>query len=350
MTQERPLVLVVDDDQQHRDILLDLLALQGYETLAVDNGEKALQTIPEHMPDLVLLDVEMPGMSGFEVVKRLKQGSATASVPVIMITGRSDRRSRLRSLESGAEDYLTKPFDPIELQARIRNHIRLKQYRDMLSDFNRSLEQRVRERTRQLQDACRETIHLLTSAAEYRDENTGSHVRRISHFTAALARAMKMDDDFVDNIFYASPMHDIGKIGIPDSILVKEGPLSQEEWAVMKTHTTLGKRILERGVFPYVRMGAVIAETHHECWDGSGYPAGLKGEQIPLESRIMLLCDQYDALRSPRPYKPAFDHEHVIKILREGDGRTTPDQFCPAVIEVFEGCTDEFDLIYSRNF
>lgn len=349
MTNGKALVLVVDDDRQHREILLDLLTRHGYEALDADNGEKALEMVPAHLPDLVLLDVEMPGMSGYEVVRRLKDDGATASIPVIMITGLADRRSRIRSLESGAEDYLSKPVDPTELRARIRNHIRLKQYGDMLSDFNRSLEERVQERTTQLREANRETIHLLTSAAEYRDENTGAHVSRISHFTAALARAMKMDDDFVDTVFYASPMHDIGKIGIPDSILLKEGPLSPEEWAVMRTHTTLGKQILERGTFPYIRMGAVIAETHHECWDGSGYPAGLRGEQIPIESRIMLICDQYDALRSPRPYKPALGHGRVLKILREGDGRTRPEQFCPSVLGAFESCVDEFDAIYARG-
>ena len=159
---------------------------------------------------------------------------------------------------------------------------------------------------------------MLTNAAEHRDTDTGKHVRRISYLAAALSRAMNLDAEFVDTIFYASPMHDIGKIGIPDSVLLKPGPLSSSEWAIMRTHTTLGKRILQDGTSPYIRMGATIAETHHECWDGSGYPAGLREEQIPIPGRIMLLCDQYDALRSKRPYKAPLDHEAVTKVI-EGE-------------------------------
>ena len=219
----------------------------------------------------------------------------------------------------------------------------------MIADFNRVLEQQVGERTAQLQDAYREAIYLLTSAAEHRDTDTGKHVRRISYLAAALSRAMNLDAEFVDTIFYASPMHDIGKIGIPDSVLLKPGPLSSSEWAIMRTHTTLGKRILQDGTSPYIRMGATIAETHHECWDGSGYPAGLREEQIPIPGRIMLLCDQYDALRSKRPYKAPLDHEAVTKVIRGGDDRTRPEQFCPSVLAAFESRASEFETIYDSN-
>jgi cyclic di-GMP phosphodiesterase len=342
-------ILLVDDDAKSREIVRYFLQNQGHRTLEASSGEEALDLTRKNLPDLILLDVEMAGISGFEVVKRLKDDSKTRHIPVLMITGLADRKSRLRSLENGAEDYLIKPLDPAELKTKVRNHLRLKEYGDMLADFNEVLGQQVGERTVQLQDAYREAIYLLTSAAEYRDTDTGIHVRRISHLTAALSRAMKMDAEFVDTIFYASPMHDIGKIGIPDSVLLKPGPLSPSEWAIMRTHTTLGRSILQSGTSAYIRMGATIAETHHECWDGSGYPAGLKEEQIPMPGRIMLLCDQYDALRSKRPYKAPLDHEAVTRVIREGDGRTRPEQFCPSVLEAFESCATEFSTIYDSN-
>ena len=232
---------------------------------------------------------------------------------------------------------------------RVRNHLRLKEYGDLLASLNRILETRVQEKTAQLQESYKQTVYLLTSAAEYRDEATGAHVKRISHFTSALARAMGMDTEFVEAIFYASPMHDIGKIGMPDSILLKPGPLTPSEWAVMRTHPSLGSDILHNGTSPYVQMGALIAQTHHECWDGSGYPAGLKGEKIQIPGRIMMLCDQYDALRSKRPYKSALDHETVVKILTEGDGRSRPEQFCPLTLKAFKSCKEEFRDIYSKN-
>jgi len=343
------LILLVDDDAQIRATVRSVLQAQGHRTLEAGSGEEALDLIRKDPPDLVLLDVEMEGIKGFDVVKLLKDDRKSQQIPVIMITGLADRESRLRALENGAEDYLSKPVDPAELKTKVRNHLRLKQYSDMLADFNRVLEQQVGARTAQLRDAYREAIYLLTSAAEFRDTDTGIHVRRISHLTAALSRAMNMDAEFVDTIFYASPMHDIGKIGIPDSVLLKPGPLSPSEWDVMKTHTTLGRSILRSGTSEYIRMGATIAETHHECWDGSGYPAGLKEGQIPMPGRIMLLCDQYDALRSKRPYKAALGHETVMKVIREGDGRTRPEQFCPSVLEAFDSCTSEFDMIYQSN-
>ena len=349
MRDANAVILLVEDDAKSRELVRSFLQNQGYRTLEASSGEEALDLTRKDLPDLILLDIEMEGISGFEVVKRLKDDSMTRPIPVIMITGLADRESRLRALENGAEDYLSKPVDPAELKTRVRNHLRLKEYGDMLADFNYTLERRVNEKTAQLQDAYRQTIYLLTSAAEYRDEATGTHIKRISYLTSALARALNMDADFVDSIFYASPMHDIGKIGIPDSILLNPGPLSPSEWAIMKTHTTLGRNILQSGTSPYIQMGAVIAATHHECWDGSGYPAGLREEAIPIPGRIMLLCDQYDALRSKRPYKPPFDHKTVVRMIREGDGRTKPQQFCPSVLKAFESCSDEFEKIYASS-
>ena len=340
-------IIVIDDDEKTREIVCLLLQQKGYETVEAESGESALESLKAELPDLILLDVEMIGISGFEVVKRLKSDSRTRMIPVIMVTGLGDQGSRLKALANGAEDYLPKPVDPEELWVRVRNHLRLKEYGDLLASLNNVLETKVRERTAKLEQNYRETIFLLTTAAELRDETTGSHIRRISHYASRLARAMKADAEFVETIFHASPMHDIGKIGIPDSILLKNGPLTPEEWITMKKHAEIGAKVLETGNSPYIKMGALIALTHHECWDGRGYPSGIKGEKIPLPGRIMLLCDQYDALRSQRPYKPSIDHRTVVKILNEGDGRTRPEQFCPEALKAFESCSDDFERIYS---
>ena len=198
-------------------------------------------------------------------------------------------------------------------------------------------------------DSYREAIIIMTSAAEYKDENTGLHVTRISYFCRALAEHMGLDAEFVDCIFYASPMHDIGKIGIPDHILLKPGSFLPEEWEVMKTHATLGAKILENGTSTYLRMGAEIALNHHERWDGGGYPNGKQGEDIPLAARLMSICDQYDALRSKRPYKPPFDHDKTMKIITEGDGRTMPDHFDPMVLTSFKECAEIFQKIYAKH-
>ena len=273
-------IMVIDDDEKTREILSLLLQQKGYETVEVKSGESALESMKAELPDLILLDVEMIGISGFEVAKRLKSDSRTRMIPVIMVTGLGDQSSRLKALANGAEDYLPKPVDPEELWMRVRNHLRIKEYGDLLASLNNVLETKVRERTAKLEENYRETIYLLTSAAEVRDETTGSHIRRISHYTSRLARAMKANAEFVETIFHASPMHDIGKIGIPDSILLKDGPLTSKEWIIMKTHSAIGAKLLETGNSPCVNMGALIAATHHECWDGSGYPSGMKGEKF----------------------------------------------------------------------
>jgi len=342
-------VLVVDDEEGNRRLLSAMLEIEGYVALEAVDGEQALDLARRHPPDLVLLDIMMPNMDGFEVARVLKAAEATRSVPIIMVTALTNRAALVKALEAGAEEFISKPVDRLELRMRMKNLLKLKEYSDFLADHNRILETRVKERTHQLTASYRETITTMTRAAAYKDEETGAHVSRISFYTVELARALGLSDEFCEIIHYASPMHDVGKIAIPDAILQKPGALEPHEREIMKTHTTLGGRLLRGTDSPYLVMGAEIAEGHHERWDGGGYPLGLAGEAIPLSARIMNICDQYDALRSQRPYKPAFSHDKASEIITVGDGRTMPSHFDPAVLSVFKQCAGRFRDIFEAH-
>jgi putative two-component system response regulator len=288
----------------------------------------------------------MPVMDGFQVAESLKVAEHTRTVPIIMVTALDDAQSKLRALKAGVQEFLTKPVDQSELSLRVQNVLMLKQYSNFLADQNRTLEQMVKDRSRQVLQSYRETIATLTRAAGYKDEETGAHVKRISFYTEDIALALGMNADFCETIHYASPMHDIGKIAIPDSILTKRGPLNNEEWEIMKSHATIGAQLIGSGDSPYLRMGAEIAKHHHERWDGSGYPERLKGEVIPISARIMNVCDQYDALRSARPYKKAMSHEGALEIITVGDGRTMPGHFDPEVLAAFKRSAEHFRDIF----
>ncbi|MGO9410035.1 MAG: two-component system response regulator [Spirochaetia bacterium] len=348
-TATTPVVLIVDDQRLNCALLESFLKEEGYRTRSVSSGQAALTAVEAELPDLILLDLVMPGMGGMEVIQRLKSTEISRTIPVVVVTGYSNTESRIEAFQAGAEDFLSKPVERSELRARVRNLLRMKEYHDLVVQHNRTLESEVQERTAQLRSQYRETVYLMTSAAEYRDEDTGAHVRRISALSAELARRCGMDEHYVDCIFYASPMHDIGKIGIPDRILLKPNPLDAAEWEVMKSHTLLGWNILKKGTTPYVKMGADISLTHHERWDGSGYPRGLAGEQIPLCGRILMMCDQYDALRSSRPYKPPFSHQRALEIMTNGDERTRPEHFPPDLLQVFQSHHDVFEALYKSE-
>ena len=339
-------ILVVDDDEHHRRLLSIYLEAEGYTAREAASGAAAFACITQQRPDLILLDLILPDINGFEITRLLKANKETAGIPIVMVTGLNDRAERLRGLEAGAEEFLTKPIDRSELVVRVRNLLAVKQYADFLRHHNRLLERAVDEKTFQVRQQCIATVMTLARAAEYRDETTGDHVNRISHYTVALADLLGLDSEFRDQIFYASPMHDIGKLAIPDHILLKPGSLTKNEWAIMKTHTTLGREILLNHHSPYLQMGSDIAVSHHEYWDGSGYPLGIKGENIPLAARIMVVCDVYDALRSRRPYKQAMNHDDALEVMRRGDHRVRPTQFDPQILNVFMNQHLQFKQIY----
>jgi len=339
-------VLVVDDDESLRTLLQYMMESDGYRVLTAADGETAVKKANDAAPDIVLLDAVMPGMDGFQTTEALKSSERTSNIPVIMVTGLDDRDSKLRALKAGAQEFVTKPVDHSEVSLRVRNLLRLKEYSKFLADQNRILGVMVEEQTHQVLASYRETIETLSRAAGYKDEVSGAHVRRIGHYTGELASALGMNAGFCEAIRYASQMHDIGKIAIPDSILLKRGVLTHDEWAIMQTHTTLGAQMLSKGDSPYLQMGAEIALHHHERWDGGGYPAGLKGQRIPISARITNICDQYDALRMERSQRRALPHETAVEVITEGDGRTVPSHFDPEILAAFRRCSRQFANIF----
>jgi putative two-component system response regulator len=356
-------ILLADDEPGILKLLKTLCEGMGYRTIEASNGVEAVEMTVRFLPDLAIMDGAMPVKSGFEVTRELKSNPLTEHIPVIMLTGLQTREDRLKGIAAGANDFLTKPVDAEELTLRVRNNLKIKEYHDFLKDHAVILEEQVRKRTMELHRTLDElvkaneqvtqgyldTIFRLAVVSEYKDEDTGTHIRRISYYTKELASTLGTDADFTEGIFHASIMHDIGKVGIPDSILLKPGALSPGEWETMKSHTESGARILSGSNSPYMKMAEAIARSHHERWDGSGYPSGLSGEDIPMAARITNIADQYDALRTRRPYKPAFSHAEAVRIITEGDGRTMPPHFDPRILGVFSAHAGRLEEIYEEQ-
>ncbi|MGF6273612.1 putative two-component system response regulator [Massilia sp. UYP11] len=309
----RPLILAVDDEASNLQLLRQILQ-DHYRLLFAKDGARALELARQEQPDLVLLDVMMPGMSGYEVCAALKAHPATASTPVIFVTALTETTDEVEGFEAGAVDYITKPVSPPVVRARVRTHLSL-------------------VRMEELRASRLEIVQRLGLAAEYKDNETGLHVIRMSHFSRLLGIAAGLTDIEADDLLHAAPMHDVGKIGIPDRILQKPGPLDAEEWKIMQGHVTIGAEIIGEHAGGMLALARQIALTHHEKYDGSGYPYGLAGEDIPLVGRIVAIADVFDALTSVRPYKKAWTEEEAVNFLHEQKGR----HFDPQLVELFAG-------------
>jgi putative two-component system response regulator len=337
-------ILIVDDTPENLRVLLQLLKHQGYKVRAAPNGKLALQAAASDPPDLILLDIMMPEMDGYEVCRRLKQDEQLREIPVVFLSALGETLDKVRAFDAGGVDYVTKPFQFEEVRARVEIHLRMRGLQVQLEAHNRQLQDRVEEQVREISDSQMATIVALARLAESRDKGTGKHIERVQIYCRLLAtclrehpaRQEKVNEAFIENIFRASPLHDIGKVAIRDSILLKPGPLTPSEFDEMKSHTTLGAQTLEevQKAYPkngFVRMGIEIARSHHERWDGTGYPHGLAGTAIPLSARIMAVADSYDAARSRRFYKPALPHAECCAAIYRRSG-TYLD---PVVVEAF---------------
>jgi putative two-component system response regulator len=345
----RARVLIVDDNPVNIDVLRGILSPHMRVLAALDAPTAQRLARGPQPPDLVLLDVNMPGMNGYELCEQLRHDVATREIPVIFVTARTEDVDESRGFAVGGSDYITKPVHPDVVLARARTQLELRTRREADRARGQRLERLVRVRTGELERAydelwraSLETTVRLARAAEFRDDDTGAHVLRMSHFATTIARSMGLPEPVCEQILHAAPLHDIGKIGIPDRILLKKGPLDEGEWAIMRRHPLIGARVLDGSDNPVVQLAEVIARTHHERWDGTGYPEGLAGEAIPLVGRIVAVADVFDALTNARPYKPAFPVERAVSIIREGAG----SHFQPAAVQAFLAVLDE--LVHLR--
>ncbi len=326
----KPVVLIVDDAPESIDVLRGVLGAD-YRVKAAINGPVALEVAERMIPDLILLDVMMPGMDGYEVCRRLKRDTRTSRIPIIFITTLSDAASEAKGLELGAVDYVTKPYIPALVRSRVRTHIALRHQ-------NLALEALVSQRTTELLQTRLEIIRRLGRAAEYRDNETGLHVIRMSHYSRLIALAYGMSDSEADLVLHAAPMHDVGKIGIPDGILLKPAKLTPDEWETMQRHTVIGAEIIGQHSHELLASARTVALWHHEKWDGSGYPDRLKETQIPTIARVVALADVFDALLSVRPYKRPWTVDETITHIKGESGHHFQPEVVSALLRVLPDC------------
>ena len=339
-------LLVVDDTAANVNLLQEILRLSGYHNIrGLTDPREVLDLYKSWRPDLVLLDLRMPYLDGFQVMKQLQQVEKGSYIPVLALTAEPDYETRVKALEAGAKDFLTKPFDRIEILNRVRNLLEVRLLHNQARDQNEILEQMVIERTSEIHETRKAIIHKLSAAAEYKDNETGQHIIRMSKICHELAKTIGIDERSAEVLLNAAPMHDIGKIGVPDTILKKPGPLDSWEWRTMRSHTTIGAEILGDNGSELLVVAQRIALHHHEKWDGSGYPDGLAGTAIPYEARIAAVADVFDALTSKRPYKAAWSFDDAVAEIQRGSGT----HFDPAVVDAFSSILPSIKTIHQTH-
>jgi putative two-component system response regulator len=337
-------ILLCDDELMNRKVAIKILNKEGFSVVEAENGQEALDLLKTTKVDMILMDLMMPVMDGYEATKLIKEDENLSAIPLIVISALSEKSAIIKALELGADDYITKPFDITDFKLRVKNAIKIGSFQNMLQDKKALLEAEVNEKTKELQSALLEVrssekdiIGILSKMAEYRDNETSMHTIRVGEMSALMASKFGWDEERVELMRLAAPMHDIGKVGIADSILLKPGKLEDDEFEIMKEHASIGYTILSQKTTPLLKLAAEIANTHHEKYDGRGYPNGLSADEIPLSGAIVAVTDVFDALLSERPYKKAFSLEKTLDIIKESKG----SHFNPDVVDLFLDSLDE---------